>query len=111
MSELQGVRLPDVVFGEKSIGWDRYMEREPGVYMRVDYRGRIEWWIVDPFRHVGRLTTHRVEEHDDGSITVTPSILDVADTEAFKAAGGAAIIDPNPDQGWHGWLEHGVWRS
>lgn len=38
---------------------------------------------------------HSFAEHDDGTITVSPSILAV-----------------RPDgNGWHGYLEHGVWRS
>jgi hypothetical protein len=38
------------------------------------------------------LTGWTVTEHDDGTITVQPSILD-------------------GDSGWHGYLEHGVWRT
>lgn len=33
---------------------------------------------------------HKIIEHDDGSISVTPSIVSST---------------------WHGWLEKGVWRS
>lgn len=48
-----------------------------------------------------RLAKHGVVEHEDGTITVTPSIL---------------ITSPwGPDrvhhEWWHGFLERGVWRS
>ena len=49
------------------------------------------WYIRDPRGVIGALRTHTVTEHDDGTITVSPSILD-------------------PD-GWHGYLERGVWRE
>jgi hypothetical protein len=49
------------------------------------------WTICDPRGSLGMITTHEVTEHPDGTITVHPSIL-----------------DPN---GWHGWLERGVWRE
>lgn len=37
-----------------------------------------------------------ITEHDDGTISLSPS-LDYRLTP--------------PDRGWHGWLEHGVWRE
>lgn len=94
--KMQGTRLPDAVFGVPGPGWDAFngkTQSAAGSYIKVDYDGRLEWWIVDPNGRVGRLTTHTVEEHEDGTITVTPSILD-------KTPGG-----------YHGWLERGVWRS
>lgn len=47
------------------------------------------WWIRPPGDHLGSLRDHEVTEHDDGTITVSPSIV---------------------TEGWHGWLERGVWR-
>lgn len=46
--------------------------------------------------HVANLGSHQVIEHDDGSITVSPSIL---------VSGGPRIGE------WHGYLERGVWRA
>jgi hypothetical protein len=47
--------------------------------------------------YTGRLgERHHVEEHDDGTITVTPSIL--------QQWGDGGTI-------WHGFLTRGVWRS
>jgi hypothetical protein len=43
----------------------------------------------------GSLSNHDVTEHEDGTITVSPSIL----------------IDMAPIWSWHGYLEHGVWRE
>lgn len=50
-----------------------------------------DWWAVLPDGTFGRLTDHIVTEHDDGTITVEPSIY-------F-------------DEKWHGWLIHGEWRD
>jgi hypothetical protein len=43
---------------------------------------------------IGNLSGHQVEEHDDGTITVSPSIL-----------------TGRGERQWHGYLEHGVWRE
>jgi hypothetical protein len=53
-------------------------------------------WIKDPAGHVGRCVTHDITEHDDGTVTVSPSIL---------ATQGEHGHD------WHGFLEAGVWRE
>lgn len=44
---------------------------------------------------MGNLTKHDVTEHEDGTITVSPSIL-VEDWKGNR---------------WHGYLERGVWRE
>lgn len=66
---------------------------EPGDYGKV----RGEWWIHTPDgKFYGDITNHTVTEHEDGTITASPSIL-------------------TPDTGtrpqWHGYLEHGIWRE
>jgi hypothetical protein len=45
--------------------------------------------------HVGSLGKHAVTEHEDGSITVSPSI----------------VCDAQNGKTWHGWLERGIWRE
>jgi hypothetical protein len=49
---------------------------------------------------LGNLSAHKVVEHEDGTITVSPSIL---------------IRSGDGQGGWiesfHGYLEHGVWRA
>lgn len=60
----------------------------------ADYCMRGEfWWVVLPDgAGPARLEVWEVTEHEDGTITVSPSILDAP-------------------SGWHGYLERGVWRE
>lgn len=46
---------------------------------------------------LGDLSKHDVTEHEDGTLTVSPSIL----------IGGQGTSLPT----WHGYLERGVWRE
>jgi hypothetical protein len=55
------------------------------------------WYACCPDGKLANLTLHQVTEHDDGTITVSPSIL-------VNQRGM-----PNPE--WHGFLEAGVWRQ
>lgn len=64
----------------------------PGQYGRTKEG---EWMLRLPDRHVGSLRTHEVVEHEDGTITVSPSILH---------------HEP-PLSPVHGFLERGVWRD
>lgn len=77
-----GRRLPD--------GFHKHEDSVAGDYWRAPDGA---WEINDPNGNIGRLGGHLVEEHSDGTITVTPSILDK---------------DPG---GYHGWLRRGVWTS
>jgi hypothetical protein len=53
------------------------------------------WYARAPRGHLCRLgQNHTIVEHEDGTITVSPSIL----------------INWGQDQ-WHGYLERGVWRE
>lgn len=77
-------------------------ELEPGDYGRATNlatQGRPSgWWQVRaPDGSQGSLSPnlHTVVEHDDGSITVTPSI----------------DFSQRRSNGWHGYLERGTWRS
>jgi hypothetical protein len=98
MPELQGRRLATL---EEFYDHDK---RQPGDYVRVtenlDNIGeggeakRVIWYICDPFGEVGALRTHDVTEHDDGTITVSPSI---------------APDSVHPGKGFHGFLKAGVW--
>jgi hypothetical protein len=54
------------------------------------------WRGVTPDGREADLSKHDVVEHEDGTITVSPSIL----------VGGGG----QPGS-WHGYLERGVWRS
>jgi len=71
----------------------------PGDYGRDHRNG--EWYCRTPNGHLGNLSAHEVTEHEDGTITVWPSILVTErDTENLRDV-----------ELWHGYLERGVWRS
>ena len=53
------------------------------------------WMLYLPGVGVGNLRGHSVQEHEDGTITVTPSIL----------------VDAHPQGQRHGFLTRGVWRD
>jgi len=55
-----------------------------------------KWFVRPPGHHAGGIPHHDVVEHEDGTITVSPSIL-------FEGV--------HDEQGWHGYLERGVWRT
>ena len=56
------------------------------------------WMIRPPGRkaYVRLSTAHTVTTHDDGTITVVPSLI---------------YGTQDRDDYWHGWLEHGVFRE
>lgn len=58
------------------------------------------WYGRPPGHHAGSFKNHNVVEHEDGTITVSPSILL---TDYDEGSGEKAI--------WHGYLERGVWRE
>lgn len=53
------------------------------------------WWAHTPSGLIANLRSHEVTEHEDGTITVSPSIL-VTRWDGMQ---------------WHGYLERGVWRE
>lgn len=58
------------------------------------------WYGRPPGQHTGSFGGHEVIEHDDETITVSPSILLWDQDE-----------NGNKVTLWHGFLERGVWRS
>jgi len=75
---------------------------DPGDYGRSTHPravgGRAGWWqVCAPDGSSGSISPelHDVIEHDDGTITASPSL------DFSKRKPG----------GWHGWLERGIWRS
>ena len=69
---------------------------EPGDYF---YWERINRWLVKaPNGHEGTISpnVHVVEEHDDGTITLTPSLV-------LNAADGREL--------YHGFLRRGEWTD
>jgi len=71
-------------------------EEHPGHYCPVIVEGKRTWYVVTPNGHAGNLGNHDVVEHEDGTITVSPSIL---------------VSSPQEGELWHGYLERGVWRE
>jgi hypothetical protein len=55
------------------------------------------WLGVCPTGQVTSLYNYSVIEHPNGTITVSPSIV--------------VDIGLNNPKNWHGFLEHGVWRT
>lgn len=56
-----------------------------------------KWYcrVPAPGFGTGGLGKHQITEHEDGTITVSPSIL----------------CTGHHDKQWHGYLERGVWRE
>jgi hypothetical protein len=84
---MRGRRVPD------GAAWYGDAIPEPGAYGRVRVDGEWVWRARAPSGAVANLERHDVTEHEDGTITVSPSIL---------VTGGG--------EDWHGFLERGVWR-
>ncbi len=61
----------------------------------IDPQGNVNWMCCTPNGHHGNLGQHRVEEHEDGTISVTPSIL----------------VSLSTGPVWHGFLKRGVWEA
>lgn len=81
----QGRRLPDDtdIFAEAALAPGDYVLREGVV------------WAIEPEggRAMMKLDGWTTTVHEDGTISLAPS------------------IHVNPPNGWHGYLEHGVWRQ
>ena len=87
---MQGRRLPDVPT-DQYFGFDS-LNMQPGDYVKL-HDGKIGWCAMAPNGDAGMLRTHKIIVHDDGTITVSPS------------------IQMQTGKHWHGYLEHGVWRE
>ena len=71
----------------------------PGEYSKWIRNGKVRWFVIPPKSGLpcGYLDDHTIIEHEDGTITVSPSILFEKRNENFP--------------GWHGYLEKGIWRE
>jgi hypothetical protein len=83
-----GTRIRDWT-GSPLLAWGEYARHPNG-----------EWFCCTPNGHLGGLAKHTVTEHDDGTITVSPSIL----VSEIRGDGSRREL-------WHGYLERGVWRE
>lgn len=66
-----------------------------GGYCPVTRDGERSWMARTPNGHLGNLGAHDVVEHEDGTITVSPSIL----------------VSDHTGELYHGFLVRGVWKS
>ena len=85
----QAIRLPDIPAGGLPTGLD-----DMGICY---WKGDGAWWIYLPRAGVGCLSAHQVEEHKDGTITVSPSI-------GLRNKPGHALAR-------HGYLVRGQWQE
>jgi hypothetical protein len=66
-----------------------------GGYCPVEVDGKRTWMVRTPNGHYGTLKNHEVTEHEDSTITVSPSIL----------------ISDNTGELYHGFLTAGEWSE
>jgi len=62
------------------------------------------WMVAAPLAGtylLGDLMLHTVREHDDGTISVRPN----------EGSSNSILIQRNAGKTYHGYIEHGVWRS
>lgn len=80
------------------------------------------WCVVTPNGRMGSLASHVVEEHEDKTITVSPSIrVDGVEPRVYTPEERANLVTLVGEEyaadwergrpGWHGYLERGVWRE
>jgi hypothetical protein len=81
------------MIGKRAYPADKHWCPEVGEYGKHPFDGH--WIAITPNGHGANLSRHTVTEHEDGTITVSPSIL----------------VSDRTGQLWHGFLERGVWRE
>lgn len=87
---MQGIRLVKIEGEEDFL---LRIAETPGAYGSANGR---DWFCTTPNGLFGNISAHKVEEHDDGTVTVSPSIL---------------VTQGHKGLEWHGFLVRGVWRS
>lgn len=90
---MKGIRLTVLPAEE---GFLSRIAATPGAY---GTRDGVTWFCTTPNGLLGSLGHHAVTCHEDGTITVSPSIL----VTGAEVCGGPKT--------WHGYLERGVWRE
>lgn len=117
---MTGVRLPNgfecTTPELRALG---YESTPRGAYW-IDSAGT--WAVTTPNGRLGSIAKHTVVEHEDGTITVSPSILVYATTgSTYSADDRARLVESHGEEQvrawevgrpeWHGYLERGIWRS
>lgn len=91
MNTLQGIRVTDLNISLTEYKPGEYSLRPAG----HDYADAPrQLYFRDPAGNIGRVERHTITEHEDGTISVSPSIL------VERGAAG---------NNWHGHLQRGVW--
>lgn len=90
---MQGTRLFETKDDDEDFIWK--IAKTPGSYGTINGR---DWFCSTPNGLLGNLSAHEVVEHEDQTITVSPSIL---------VTRGSRHGDPS----WHGYLKHGIWSE
>ena len=87
----------------KRVEWGEIGPLNPGEYSKHQTAG---WYGITPNGHGANLSRHVVTEHEDGTITVSPSIrvLSAPDSPGENRPLAKRML-------WHGFLERGVWRD
>lgn len=85
---MNGTRLPD------QTKWSPTLPL--GSYWRLDG----QWYAITPNGHLANISKHKITVDIDGTISVSPSIR-VSSTHPVRG-----VVEL-----WHGFLEHGVWRT
>lgn len=86
----------------------------------IDSQGA--WAVCTPNGRIGSIAKHTVVEHEDGTITVSPSILVYAiDGSTYDVAARARLVESHGEEqvqdwergrpAWHGFIERGLWRE
>lgn len=78
----------------KTDGEDDFLLRISSIHGGYGTENKKDWFCTTPNGLFGSLGKHSVIEHEDGTITVNPSIL---------------VSQGNIQ--WHGHLERGIWRE
>lgn len=127
---MRGRRLNDTPIGEAPRGPKGGKQRQtPGAYWKVLRRDGTDqplnmhnpkdrrWWsgspeqyaqnltgtvwgVITPIGGFGMLSIHTVREHEDGTISVRPG-----------DGSSNSVLISGPEGTWHGYIEHGEWRS
>lgn len=87
---MQGTRLYKEE-GEEDFGY-----RISTVLGAYGNTGGDTWLCTTPNGLFGNISKHQITQHEDGTITVSPSIL---------------VRKSNDGLSWHGYLERGIWRE
>lgn len=104
-----GRRRDDTFIGNMPDPWPEpgdywKITRSDGVPVMVHKNGNLTgtmWMICAPNGALGTLTRHTVREEDDGTISV----------RAGDGSSNSILITGSPEGSWHGYIEHGEWKS